>query len=63
MLNPLTDAHLQSINSTLDRIQEARQLLDKCANCGLPTDSIKQDLADKEATLQKIKSEFFPMVH
>jgi|GEM_PF-6939516 len=61
--NPLNESHLATINATLDRIVGARKLLAKCENCGLPVQSILDDLAAKENQLSKVKQEFFPMAH
>lgn len=61
--NPLNESHLATINATLDRIVEARKLLGKCENCGLPVQSILDDLTAKENQLAKVKQEFFPMAH
>lgn len=57
---PLNDSHCQTIDCTLERIHELRQLLDKCERCGLPCDSVRDELNARQARLEAYKREFFP---
>lgn len=59
----LPESTCNTIDCVLERIQNAKELLTKCERCGLPTESVKQDLAEKEAQLTAIKREFFPNKH
>lgn len=56
----LPDGLCDQINTVLDRIPGVRQLLGKCAACGLPTESALQQLDMWEHQLTAIKREFFP---
>lgn len=59
----LPESACTTIDCVLERIQRAKEMLSKCERCGLPVDSIKEDLAQKQQQMETIKREFFPNKH
>lgn len=61
--SPLTDSHCATIDCTLQRIYDLEQLLAKVERCGLPCESIREELQARKSRLEAYKREFFPNNH
>jgi hypothetical protein len=58
--NPLSQDHLKYLNDVLRSIPQARDLANKCKDCGLPVDEFLSQLDEQQTMATKLKSNFFP---
>jgi hypothetical protein len=58
--NPLTDQHLDDINTALAKLDLARQQIVLAKAAGIDTAQLESDERDARASLTKIKQVYFP---
>lgn len=57
---PLTDQDCDCINTALEKIALAKDVLAKCKNCGLNVDAAIARANEQENMAKAIKAQFFP---
>ena len=60
MINPLTDQHLQALNSVLRNAPEYQQFLQACKNCGHDVTAFQEQHAAQVDYAHAVKKQFFP---
>ena len=59
-LDIFDDSDLEAINSALDKIPDAKELLQRMENAEIDTSTLRPRLEKQEKTLRGIKGSFFP---
>lgn len=58
--SPLTDADLDDINRSLERLKDADSLIDKATQAGIDVEPFRVKTRETRDRLGKIKQAFFP---
>jgi len=57
---PLTQADLERINSSLKSLDDADSIIERAKRAGIPLDEQEKESRDSRAQLLRIKQTFFP---